>query len=127
MKLGIQPVCAERCSPGTLLELLVTMDERHLDSTDASAAFESPDADDMGAVAEFYERTGAMPISSIGPPIDRPIIPSRRPDRIGDFDFTTGTGATYPASSRTEETENPEAEKIRQEFLDMLKEKLKDL
>jgi hypothetical protein len=102
------------------------MDERNHDSADNSSTLELPDADDIEAVAAFYERTGTMPISSIGPPIDRPIIPSRRPDRVGDFDFTTRTGAT-PSPSGPEEAEDSEAENIRQEFLNMLNEELKGL
>lgn len=100
------------------------MDERDFDSDDASTAFEPPGADDIEAVVAFYERTGVMPLHSIGPPIDRPIIPSRRPDRVGDFNFTTSVS---PAPSGPEKAENPEAEKIRQEFLDMLNEELKGL
>lgn len=101
------------------------MDERDFNSDETSTAFEPPGADDIEAIVAFYERTGAMPVNSIGPPIDRPIIPSRRPDRVGDFDFTTGTGAASSASSATEEAEDPAAEKIQQEFLDMLKEEFK--
>jgi len=102
------------------------MDERDIDNDAPSTAFEPPSADNIEAVVAFYERTGAMPVNSIGPPIDRPIIPSRRPDRVGDFNFTTGSGPS-PTPLVTEEAEDPEAEKIRREFLDMLNEELKDL
>jgi hypothetical protein len=103
------------------------MDKLDLDSADAPSTFEPPNGNDIEAVAAFYERTGAMPISSIGPPIDRHIIPSRRPDRVGDFDFTTRTGSTPLSPSNTEETKDAEAENTRQEFLDMLDEELKGL
>jgi hypothetical protein len=108
------------------------MDNRHLDnqdldSTDASTAFEPPDPEDIEAVAAFYERTGVMPVNSIGLPIDRPIIPSRRPDRVGDFDFTTGRAAASPAAPAAKEAEDPEVERLHQEFLDMLNEELKGL
>jgi len=102
------------------------MDERDHNTADL-LAFEPPGADDIKAVAAFYERTGVMPINSIGPPIDRPIIPSRRPDRVGDFAFTTGPGAAPPAPKDAAETEDSEAEKIRQEYLHMLDEELKGL
>jgi hypothetical protein len=102
------------------------MEEQEIDSDDAPNEFESPDADNMEAVVAFYERTGVMPVNSIGPPIDRPIIPSRRPDRVGDFHFTAKTGSVPPTSGK-EEAEDPDAEKIRQEFLDMLKGELKGL
>lgn len=100
------------------------MDERDLDSDDPTA-FELPDADDIEAVVAFYERTGAMPLNTIGPPIDRPIIPSRRPDRVGDFQFTPGANA--PAPPETAAADDPEGERIRKQFLDMLHEKMKDL
>ncbi len=101
------------------------MNEQDADD-DASTVFEPLGADDIEAVVAFYERTGSMPVNSIGPPIDRPIIPSRRPDRVGDFDFTgRAGGAARPAVTGTEE--DPAVEKIRQEFLDMLDEELKDL
>jgi len=103
------------------------MDERDIDSDDAPTTFEPPSTDNIEAFVKFYERTGAMPINSIGPPIDRPIIPSRRPDRLGDFEFTTKADATLPALTGTDEPEDPDADKIRQEFLDMLHGELKGL
>lgn len=116
-----------RCSrPARFLIELMRMDERNHNSADNSSRLELPDSDDIEAVAAFYERTGAMPISSIGPPIDRPIIPSRRPERVGDFDFTTRTSAT-PSAPGPEEAEDSEGENIRQEFLDMLNKELKGL
>ena len=99
------------------------MDKR--DSNNTSAEFEPPGPDDIEAIIDFYERTGAMPVNSIGPPIDRPIIPSRRPDRVGDFQFTTG--ANSPARPETADAADPEGERIRKQFLDMLREELKDL
>jgi hypothetical protein len=103
------------------------MDERDLDSTDTSMTFEQPDADNIEAVAAFYERNDVMPVHSIGLPIDRPIIPSRRPDRVGDFKFTTGGDTPSSAAPGTPEIEDPEAEKLHQELLNMLNDELKDL
>lgn len=67
-----------------------------------------------------------MPLNSIGPPIDRPIIPARRPDRVGDFAFTTG-GPAPTVTSSAAQTEDPEAEQLRKDFLVMLNEELKGL
>ncbi|MFL6235980.1 MAG: hypothetical protein ACJ76N_22805 [Thermoanaerobaculia bacterium] len=103
------------------------MDERDLDSTDISTTFDPPDADNIEAVAAFYERNGVMPMSSIGLPIDRPIIPSRRPDRVGDFKFTTGGNTAAPAVQGPSETEDPETQKLHHELLDMLNDELKGL
>jgi len=103
------------------------MDERNLNSTDISKAPEPPDADDVKAVAAFYERTGVMPVNSIGLPIDRPIVPSRRPDRVGDFSFTSGEGAVSPAAPVAEEAQDPQTQKLHQELIAMLNEELKGL
>jgi hypothetical protein len=103
------------------------MDKRDIDNDDASIAFEPPGADDIEAVVAYYERTGTMPLNTIGPPIDRPIIPSRRPDRLGDFNFTIRAAAAAPAPTAAEEAADPEAEKIRQEFIQMLNDELKGL
>ena len=67
-----------------------------------------------------------MPLTSIGPPVDRPIVPSRRPDRVGDFDFRAETASPAPPSS-SGKAEDRDAEEIRRDFLDMLDEELKGL
>jgi hypothetical protein len=102
------------------------MAKRDRDSDDDSRVPEPDGLDDIGAVVAFYERTGVMPLSSVGPPIDRPIIPSRRPERIGDFDFTTEAGEAPSAPPDTKEAEK-EAQKIRRDFHDMLDKDLKRL
>lgn len=64
-----------------------------------------------------------MPIHTIGPPIDRPIIPSRRPERVGDFHFTprdVAKAGTLPLA----EAEDPEERQIRRDFLRLLDERL---
>jgi hypothetical protein len=101
------------------------MTEKGVDRNDPPAEFEPPGTDDIGAVVAFYERTGAMPLNTIGPPIDRPIIPSRRPDRVGDFQFSPGANAASPPE--TADANDPEGERIRKQFLDMLHEELKGL
>jgi hypothetical protein len=103
------------------------MAKRERDGGDDSMAPEPGGLDDIGAIVAFYERTGVMPLSSVGPPIDRPIIPSRRPERIGDFDFTTEAGEAPSAPPDTQEAENSEAQKIRRDFHDMLDKDLKRL
>lgn len=60
-----------------------------------------------------------MAVNTIGPPIDRPIIPRRRPDRLGDFRFTPAVAAAA-TPARAAESEDPEAARVQQEFLDML-------
>jgi len=103
------------------------MNERDFDS-DALKVIEPPDPNDIEATVAFYERIGAMPVNSIGPPIERPIIPPRRPDRVGDFRFTTRANANSSLTpSCHEEVEDPEAERIHREFADMIKDELKGL
>lgn len=102
------------------------MDKPDLDTRDPLLASDPPREDDFEGLAAFYERTGAMAVNTIGPPIDRPIIPPRRPDRVGDFDFTPH-GITRPATpSRLLATdEPPEAQEIREEFLELLDKQLR--
>ena len=89
----------------------------------ATMAFQFPSPDDIDAVVDFYERTGVMPVNSIGPPIDRPIIPSQRPDRVGDLDFAIQTDSA-PSLLEAGEDEDPEAEKVRQRLLALLTKEL---
>lgn len=85
-----------------------------------------PSEEEVSAAAAYYRRTGAMPVNTIGPPVDRPIIPSRRPERIGDFALTADSGAAAaPAAARGEE--DPQAATIRKEFVATLNRKLKGL
>lgn len=100
------------------------MDKPPADSLNPSMDPEPPAEDDFEGLFLFYERTGAMAVSTIGPPIDRPIVPSRRPDRVGDFYFTT-QGADAPAAPARTTPEDPEAKEIRREFIEMLDEELR--
>lgn len=65
-----------------------------------------------------------MAVNTLGPPIDRPIIPKRRPDRLGDFCFIPGDAAPI-ASEEAIGPIDPEAERLQQEFLEMLDARLK--
>lgn len=80
--------------------------------------------DDVDAVVAFYERTGAMPVTTIGPPTDRPIIPSRRPDRIGDFVFSPDSDDRPDIAPRAARSEDAGAAEIRSGFGAMLDDEL---
>lgn len=67
-----------------------------------------------------------MPVTTIGPPIDRPIIPSRRPDRIGDFVFSPESDDRPEARPRAAKAEDAEAAETRKRFREMLDDELKD-
>jgi len=94
------------------------------DDRDPHIEPEPPDEYDFEALVAFYERTGVMAVNTLGPPIDRPIIPKRRPDRLGDFCFIPGDAAPI-ASEEAIGPIDPEAERLQQEFLEMLDARLK--
>lgn len=85
---------------------------------------EPPEEDDFEGLVAFYERTGAMAVNTIGPPIDRPIIPRRRPDRLGDFRFIPADDASV-APTEAKKAEDPEAKQVQEEFLDLLDKRLR--
>lgn len=99
------------------------MPKKSFDPDVLSAEIHPSGDDDVDTVVAFYERTGAMPVTTIGPPMDRPIIPARRPDRVGDFVFSPEADDRPPPGAVA--LEDAEAAEIRDGFSDMLDKELK--